>query len=145
MVRILTGDKSNKAVITLNTRPALCFPWKPRRRTPSFSGRATPRSPDSILNSTHHSSRTPCINRFRLIKTLLNIFKQKTIFAKVIIVWCYQVIFSGFGKFHQKEFSSVLPFLQLLISMCQLTNLLLRAGALEEPWRNQNQSIRDGC
>ncbi len=31
----LTGDKSNKAVITLNTRPALCFPWKPRRM--SFS------------------------------------------------------------------------------------------------------------
>lgn len=95
--------------------------------------RATPRSPDSILNSRHHSSRTPCINRFRLIKTLLNIFKQKTIFAKVIIVWCYQVIFSGFGKLHQKEFSSVLPFLQLLISVCQLTKLILRAGALEEP------------
>lgn len=125
----LTGDKSNKAVITQNTRPALCFPWKSRRRMSSLFTD----SPDSILNSRHHSSRTPGINRFRFMKTLLNIFKQKTIFAKVIIIWCYQVIFSGFGEFHQKELSSVHPFLQLCISMCQFTKLFLCAGVLEEP------------
>lgn len=98
-------------------------------------------TPDSILNSRHHSSRTPCIKRFRLIKTLLNIFKQKTIFAKVIIIWCYQVIFSGFGELHQKEFSSVHPFLQLLVSMRQLTKLFLRASALEEPVGVETNSL----
>lgn len=36
-----------------------------------------------------------------VIRGLNNIFKQKTVFPKVIIVWCYKIIFPGFSQFHQ--------------------------------------------
>lgn len=66
-------------------------------------------------------------------KKLINVFKQKTIFAKVVIVWRYQVIVSGFGKFHQKEFSAVHPLLQLLLAVGHGTLLSIGARALEKP------------
>lgn len=75
-----------------------------------------------------------------IIKMLLNIFKQKTKFAKVIVVGCYQVVFSGFGKFPQKKIPSVLPLFQFLLPMGQLTQFLLCTSALKEP-AMQSQAI----
>lgn len=43
------------------------------------------------------------------------------------------MVFSGFGEFHQKEFPALLPLLQLLFPVGQLTRLVLRARVLQEP------------
>lgn len=68
-----------------------------------------------------------------VIKGLNNIFKQKTVFSKVIIVRCYKIIFPGFSKFHQKKFPALLPLPQFLLAVRQLTVLFLRARVFEEP------------
>lgn len=65
--------------------------------------------------------------------SLDNVLKQKTVFSKVIVIWCYKMVFSGFGEFHQKEFPALLPLLQLLFPVGQLTRLVLRARVLQEP------------
>lgn len=76
-----------------------------------------------------------------VIEGLNNIFKKKTVFSKVIIVRCYKIIFPGFSKFHQKKFPALLPFPQLLITVRQLTLLLLCARVFEEPVGTQGSKV----
>lgn len=70
---------------------------------------------------------------------LYNVFKQKTVFSKVIVIWCYKMVFSGFGKFHQKEFPALLPLFKLLLPVRQLTQLVLCARAFEEPLKTEEK------
>lgn len=67
-----------------------------------------------------------------LVTSLFNVFKQKTVFSKVIVIRCYKMVFCGFGKFHQKEFSALPPFFQLLLPVSQLTQVIFCARAFEE-------------
>lgn len=75
------------------------------------------------------------------MKRLNNIFKQKTVFSKVIVIRCYKIVFLCFSKFHQKKFPALLPFPQFLLAVRQLTLLFLCAGVFQKPVGIQKSKV----
>ena len=87
-----------------------------------------------------NESRRPIIG----IILLFNVFEQKTVFTKIIVLGCYKMVFPSFGEFHQKKFSAFNPLFQFLGAVRQVAMRSLRARAflipVESTWENVRAS-----